>query len=76
MNYLLGIHALNLKCSLDTCGDWHTSALHWDHLPWRKSNGSLFAVFVEPRIPWLQTRGVSIYVLAEGNEEGCYDFNH
>lgn len=30
MKYVSLIHALNLPCSLDTCGDWHTSALQWD----------------------------------------------
>ena len=29
MKYISGINALNLPCSLDTCGDWHTSALQW-----------------------------------------------
>jgi len=24
MKYITGIHALNLPCSLDTCGDWHS----------------------------------------------------
>ena len=32
MLYISGIHALNLPCSLETCGDWHTSALRWDNL--------------------------------------------
>jgi len=42
MKYLSGIHALNLRCSLDTCGDWHQSALKWQDLDWRESNGSLW----------------------------------
>lgn len=42
MIYLSGIHALNLPCSLDTCGDWHKSALKWQNLDWRESNGSLW----------------------------------
>jgi hypothetical protein len=29
MLYLSGIHALNLPCSLLTCGDWHTSGINW-----------------------------------------------
>lgn len=29
MLYVTGIFALNLTCNLDTCGDWHTSALNW-----------------------------------------------
>ena len=32
MLYITGIHALNLPCSLETCGDWHTSALHWENI--------------------------------------------
>lgn len=27
MLYLSGIHAPNIEDSLETCGDWHTSAL-------------------------------------------------
>ena len=41
MQYLSGIHALNLQCSLDTSGDWHQSALRWKDLDWRESDGSL-----------------------------------
>lgn len=29
MKYITGIHALNLPCSLETCGDWHMSGLRW-----------------------------------------------
>lgn len=29
MKYISLIHALNLPCKLDTCGDWHCSALQW-----------------------------------------------
>jgi len=29
MQYVTGIHALNLPCSLLTSGDWHQSALRW-----------------------------------------------
>ena len=35
MEYITGIHALNLKCSLDTPGDWHQSAIQW-HTPMTK----------------------------------------
>ena len=42
MQYLSGIHALNLQCSLDTSGDWHQSALRWKDLDWRESDGSLW----------------------------------
>jgi hypothetical protein len=44
MIYLTGKHALNLPCSLLTCGDWHTSALRWDRdkLNLRNSEESAF----------------------------------
>ncbi len=42
MKYISGIHALNLPCELETCGDWHTSALQWQKPFMRESNGSLF----------------------------------
>ena len=42
MLYVSGLYALNLSCSLDTCGDWHHGALNWKNvlflesadLPW------------------------------------------
>lgn len=42
MKYITGQQALNLPCSLDTCGDWHTSALRWDKLNIKDSEGSVF----------------------------------
>ena len=36
MEYITGIHALNLNCSLDTPGDWHQSAIQW-HTPKTKN---------------------------------------
>lgn len=42
MRYLSGIHALNLNCSRDTCGDWHQSALSWEELYWWESDGSVW----------------------------------
>lgn len=42
MLYVTEIHALNLPCSLETCGDWHTSALQWTNPHIRESEGSLF----------------------------------
>lgn len=38
MFYITGKHALNLDCSLDTCGDWHTSALKWEKVTTSNSN--------------------------------------
>lgn len=31
MKYVSLIHALNLPCRLQTCGDWHCSALQWEN---------------------------------------------
>lgn len=42
MYYLSGIHALNLPCKLNTCGDWHLSSLQWSNLPLLNSENSLF----------------------------------
>lgn len=40
MKYITGIHALNLPCDLATCGDWHTSALHWKDIFYGESDTS------------------------------------
>ena len=45
MQYISGIHALNLPCSLPTCGDWHRSALQWDHPTIRESDNSIFGTY-------------------------------
>lgn len=29
MKYVSLIHALNISCSLETCGDWHASSIQW-----------------------------------------------
>lgn len=42
MIYLTGIHALNLPCQLNTCGDWHTSALKWENLSLQDSEKSIY----------------------------------
>ena len=42
MLYITGQHALNIPCSLDTCGDWHQSALRWDTVKLRDSDESIF----------------------------------
>ncbi len=31
MEYITDIHALNLECDLGTTGDWHASAIRWEH---------------------------------------------
>jgi hypothetical protein len=45
MLYITGIHALNLPCSLDTCGDWHTSAISWDNPDIRDTQKSFFGEY-------------------------------
>lgn len=42
MKYISGIHALNLRCSLETCGDWHASGIQWKNLNVRESSNSVF----------------------------------
>ncbi len=42
MKYITGIHALNLPCKLNTCGDWHQSAIQWDNPQIRESNDSFY----------------------------------
>lgn len=42
MIYVSGICALNIEDSLETCGDWHTSALSWSTLDLRDSSKSVF----------------------------------
>ncbi len=45
MRYITGQHALNIPCSLLTCGDWHQSALQW-HTPFfRDSKDSIFGAY-------------------------------
>lgn len=43
MKYITGIHALNLNCSLETCGDWHQSGIQWTHPTVMESDESIFA---------------------------------
>jgi len=42
MRYISGIHALNLPCSLLTCGDWHCSALRWKDITFRDTDTAFF----------------------------------
>lgn len=54
MKYVSLIHALNLPCDLETCGDWHTSALQWKRINYLESNRSIFGNYgieVGKRIP-------------------------
>lgn len=31
MKYITGMHALNMRCQLNTSGDWHRGLLDWDN---------------------------------------------
>ena len=42
MRYISGIHALNLPCSLVTCGDWHRSALKWRDITFMDTETAFF----------------------------------
>ena len=42
MLYLSGIYALNIENTLNTCGDWHTSALDWSNIELEESTNSMF----------------------------------
>lgn len=42
MLYVSGVHALNLDCELETCGDWHQSAIQWNKLFLLDSEKSIF----------------------------------
>lgn len=41
MKYVTGIFALNLPCSLDTCGDWHSCSINWNNVDIRESSDSI-----------------------------------
>lgn len=42
MLYISDIHALNIEDSTECCGDWHTSAIQWQDLHLKDSEGSIF----------------------------------
>lgn len=42
MRYITGIHALNLPCELETCGDWHQAAIQWKQPYTKESSESIF----------------------------------
>jgi len=45
MQYITGIHALNLSCELNTTGDWHTCSIQWKNPTMAESDGSLFGEY-------------------------------
>ncbi len=42
MEYITGIFALNIECELETCGDWHCSALDWDNMKFLNTEESFY----------------------------------
>lgn len=42
MQYISGIHALNIPCALLTCGDWHHSALKWQNITFMETERAFF----------------------------------
>lgn len=42
MKYVSLIHALNIPCSLETCGDWHASGIQWGRPHILESDNSLW----------------------------------
>lgn len=65
MLYLTGQQALNITCSLETCGDWHTSALQWDRLSLVDSNNMFFGEY-----------GIEIHNKVPNFEGEIYVANH
>ena len=54
VNYITGIHALNIPCSLDTSGDWHASALQWARQNVKNSKDSVwgdYGIEVREHVP-------------------------
>lgn len=45
MNYVTGMHALNLMCPLGTTGDWHSASVDWNNLEFKESEDSVFGDF-------------------------------
>ncbi len=67
MKYISGIHALNLRCSLQTCGDWHQSGIQWKMPTVRESSNSLFGDYgIEKILTSLNMRELSILLIISG----------
>ncbi|MDR1590189.1 MAG: hypothetical protein LBS51_08380 [Oscillospiraceae bacterium] len=45
MQYITGVHALNLPCELETCGDWHCSALRWRDISFRDTEQGVYGLY-------------------------------
>lgn len=63
MKYITGIHALNLPCQLDTCGDWHSTAIQWEKPTINESEGSFFGEYGIERniqVPFLDNKEYNV----------------
>lgn len=45
MQYITGVYALNLPCSLEATGDWHSSALNWERPETADTEKSVFGAY-------------------------------
>jgi len=54
MRYITGTYALNVNLGQETPGDWHASALDWEHVPYHESDLSPFGdwrIMVDRHVP-------------------------
>lgn len=52
MQYITGVHALNIPCGLDTCGDWHSTSIQWNHPNMGETTNSIFGEYgIERNVP-------------------------
>ncbi|WP_337474871.1 hypothetical protein [Duodenibacillus massiliensis] len=45
VQYITGVYVLNLPCSLETTGDWHSSALNWERPETADTEKSVFGAY-------------------------------
>lgn len=71
MKYISGLYALNLPCSLDTSGDWHTSSLDWEKVQLLNTEDSPFGMYGIEHHPSLH--GVEGDFLVANHIRACLD---
>ena len=65
MEYISGLHALNIPCRLETSGDWHTLSLSWKTIPLWNTEKSPFG-----------TEGIERHQSLMGKKGTFYIANH
>lgn len=65
MKYITGIHALNIPNSLDTCGDWHASALQWKNIQTLESTGSVWESWGIESSKTIPEHGTELFYVAD-----------